>query len=104
MATRRLTQAMDGSLVEMAVGDHLFVELPENGTTGYVWEVERTALPLAQEESTRSAASTSAVGAGGTATFAWTARTAGEGVIRLKLWRPWEKAPIEQWEATVRVT
>jgi inhibitor of cysteine peptidase len=100
----------DGSQVALAVGQGLVVTLASNPTTGYSWQVADGLGPaLAQvgEALYREAPQdgTPLVGAGGTETFRFEAKAAGQARLVLEYRRPWEEnvEPIDQFELDVLV-
>lgn len=95
----------DGSSVTLDVGQELTIKLPSNVTTGYSWQVVDDGGLEQVGEAEYTSPKTDAVGAGGTETFRFTAKTAGTGTIELEYRRPWEsgEAPAQSWSVTVEV-
>ena len=88
MTTRLLTATDDGSSVDVAVGEAIRLDLPENPTTGYQWDLE--------ENASLSLVSTSyvprvepAVGGGGTRQFIVSPTTQGESTLSAVHRRAW---------------
>jgi len=100
----------DGSRVALAVGQMLVVKLASNPATGYSWQVaEGLGLVLAQvgEVEYREAPheGTPLVGAGGTETLRFEAKSAGQTSLVLEYRRPWEETvePEEAFSVEVMV-
>ena len=86
-----LTDADGGSTIEVAVGDHLQVELEGNPSTGFSWvdETEETAVIVAVGEP-QFIEQSGLVGASGVMRCMFEARASGEATIVLAYRRPWE--------------
>ena len=90
-----LTEANNGEAIEIRQGDAIDLQLPENATTGFRWQLvsanglveepaqDQARAPSAPEQSPR-------MGAGGIRVFRFRARTSGRGRLELKLWREFE--------------
>ena len=95
-----------GSTQMMQVGQQLRLSLDSNPTTGYQWAVDGDIpMPLAQSDEATFAASSSAIGSGGTEVWAFVARAAGQGTLKLKYWRSFEATtpPVKSFEVKVDV-
>ena len=77
----------------VAVGQKVLVELPSNPTTGYRWRVLGSPAPLLFVKSDYATDGQSAgrMGAGGTQTLGFTAKSPGKVELRLGYARPWGK-------------
>jgi inhibitor of cysteine peptidase len=90
-----LTEANNGQPLELRQGDVVDLRLRENPTTGFRWQVVRTD-GLVEEPAVDDAPPSRGpeehpqVGAGGTRTFRFRARTPRTGRLELKLWREFE--------------
>jgi inhibitor of cysteine peptidase len=100
----------DGGEVALAVGQTLVVTLASNPTTGYGWQVAEGPGPvLAQvgeavyQEAPQEG--TPLVGVGGTETFRFEGKDAGQTTLRLEYRRPWEEGvdPVETFTVAVVV-
>ena len=95
-----------GSSVDLNTGDALVLDMDGNPTTGYVWEVESSdpAVIKSAGEPEFNADST-AVGAGGTVTFRFTAVAKGQATLKLTYHRPFEKnvPALKSCEVTINV-
>jgi inhibitor of cysteine peptidase len=111
---RVLGPADDGRTVEVRPGERIVVELPENATTGYRWEVDTSGLGAVSYADSGTmggagggppAATRPAPGAAGARRLVFEARGPGEGQIRLRRVRPWEGASSarESYSVTVLV-
>lgn len=80
----------------MTPNDIIVIQLPENPTTGYQWDIDRFDEQLfGVEASSFSGPQGPAVGAGGTREIRVRPKAAGRGTIHLKnarVWEPPEKA------------
>jgi len=108
MDDRVLGPADDGRTVEVRAGERIVVELPENATTGYRWEVDLSglgAMSYAGGGSEGPATARPTPGAASTRRLEFEARGPGEGEIRLRRVRPWEgeRSARESYSVTVRV-
>jgi inhibitor of cysteine peptidase len=104
---KTLTQADNGSAIQVRRGDRIVIRLPENPTTGYRWvtdAVDDRIVSLMSSEFAPPAGG--GVGAGGAVAMVFEARAAGEGNIGLKRWRDWEgeSSVRERYTITVLVT
>lgn len=105
--TAQLTEADNGSTVDVGVGDQIIVTLPENPTTGYLWAVDQVdqAMLTLQASDYVSSDSPGATGSGGQRTFTFVAEQAGATDLQLKNWRDWEgdSSIVERFSLTVRI-
>lgn len=95
------------SLLEMNVGQTLELTVPENPTTGYIWQVAQPQNILKVEEIYRQDQVKSQqpmVGVGGQKLFRFTALQPGEEWIHVKHSRSWEQNPVDEWRCRVRVS
>jgi len=104
-----LTEADDGTRIELSPGQILTITLPSNPTTGYSWQVAqidpKTLKQQGEAEYQQSSGSKDLVGAGGTETFRFEALQPGETTLQLAYHRPWEIGvpPIQTFSVTVIV-
>lgn len=92
MAEKRLSFVDNNKELEANVGDVIVVELTENATTGYQWEVSSfTEDTLVFEGRDGIPAPRGAPGAGGSeSVFRFRAENPGQASVALKLWRGFE--------------
>lgn len=85
-----LSEANNGSVAHVRLGDEITLSLPENPTTGYRWAVDVLDPHLVSLTAQPYTPDSPALGSGGTAQ--WLLRPIGPGTTTLKLkqWRPWE--------------
>lgn len=85
-----LSEADNGSIAQVRLGDEITLSLPENPTTGYRWAVDVLDPHLVSLTAQPYTPDSPALGSGGTAQ--WLLRPIGPGTttIKLKQWRPWE--------------
>ena len=98
----------NGQTVTMGAGDALQISLPENRSTGYIWSIVTNdeAVLRPTDEPTYAIEGEPLPGAGGRATFHFTAVGAGEVSLQLINARPAETAveAVETFALLVRVT
>ncbi len=88
MAKKMINKGHEGQHVQLHVGDVLEIQLPENGTTGFTWQLAPNA---AWQVSRTFKPGGSMPGAGGTACFALKLlHQLPATQVRLELRRPWE--------------
>lgn len=95
------------ALLEMSVGQTLKLTLPENPTTGYIWQVAEPQNILKVEEIYRQDQGESQppmVGMSGQKQFIFTALQPGEEWIHVKHGRSWEQNPVDEWRCRVRIS
>ena len=101
-----IDQSFDGASVNLSVGQVLELRLPENPTTGFVWNFESKGDPGCAVIDNRFVASGVRPGSGGEHT--WHIRGLKAGVCRISLVyrRPWEVAalPAHKFQITIDVT
>ncbi|HEX9046272.1 MAG TPA: protease inhibitor I42 family protein [Verrucomicrobiae bacterium] len=110
-STTTVTERDNGRDVQVAVGHVLVVKLPGNATTGYRWTASKTATEsilqqLGDSTYAPDMAPPGMVGVGGTETFQFEARKAGQETLRLEYVRSWEKGvpPARTFAVNVTVT
>jgi inhibitor of cysteine peptidase len=84
-----LGQADEGRNVALRKGDALVIRLPENPTTGFRWAMDRGG-DLVTADGSDFAPTGAGVGGGGVRALRFRATVAGQAVLSLKRWRPWE--------------
>jgi inhibitor of cysteine peptidase len=101
-----VTTKDNGSSVSMAVGKQLKAQLDSNPSTGYSWVATHTPDFLLQqgEPVFSQADSGGKVGAGGTQTFTYKARSGGEAELVLVYVRPWETGVAPAQTFSVKIT
>jgi inhibitor of cysteine peptidase len=80
----------NGQTVDIPVGESVRIDLPENATTGYRWEVDRYDEEFVEAIATEPHYGTDAIGSGGGVEFVFKGKKTGSGEIVLKHWRHWE--------------
>jgi len=84
----------NGRAMTVGIGDSVKIELPENPTTGFRWQVASVDAGVLRPQSDDFVASSAAaVGGGGLRTLHWAAASTGTTEIRLHLKRAWEALP-----------
>jgi inhibitor of cysteine peptidase len=103
-----IAEGDNGRVVMVKPGDRIIIDLPENASTGYRWEIaqraSRCVLSVDGEETRVPAGA--GIGAGGSRVFSLRADAPGQSVICAELRRPWEtgRPPERRFELTVEVT
>jgi inhibitor of cysteine peptidase len=103
MIIRKIDQ---GQNFEISQGDMVSIQLEENPTTGYQWEIKGIDdQVVALQNSEYISASGGNIGAGGIRIFTFLAKSEGITQVRLVLRRSWEseESAIEHFEVTLRV-
>ncbi len=103
----RLTDADSGATVDLTVGGALVIDLEENASTGYLWQVDGTVPDVLGpvSDSAKASEDTSVVGASGRRILEYAAVKAGEAELKLVYVRSWEKdvAPAKTFTVNVVV-
>jgi len=100
----QITKERDGDEIEVKPGECIQIELPENPTTGYRWQVHPPSnLLLELQGDTFESAGQASCGAGGTRQLRYCARSEGTTKIEMEYGRSWEKGPVDMFHLTVRV-
>jgi inhibitor of cysteine peptidase len=86
-----VTQEGNGKTIDLSVGQVFLIQLDENPTTGYRWDVCEIDPDLIERtEDQYSQNLGSETGGGGVRIFKFTAKKTGQSQIQLKHWRSWE--------------
>lgn len=107
---KTVTNADNGSQVNLKVGDTLSVQLTSNPSTGFSWQVvstdDKVLQAVGEPQFSLPAGSTARPGAPGTQTFTLNAVGKGQTALTLVYVRPWEKnvTPTPPNTFTVQVT
>jgi len=92
----KVVASVSGSQIELKKGQTLVFTLESNPTTGYQWEVIENEESILQQKGEAEFKSSNtgnppASGKGGTETFRFDARSAGNVILKLVYHRSWEK-------------
>ncbi|KAJ3368030.1 hypothetical protein GGF31_006863 [Allomyces arbusculus] len=97
--------------VNATVGDDFKIMLDSNATTGYQWEyvgpinvAPNNVVRMTSSEYQNAAAAPGMVGVGGKQIFHFVATAPGADLISFNYKRSWEKAPVETYTVSVRVS
>jgi inhibitor of cysteine peptidase len=82
----------NGASLSVCTADRIVLDLPENPTTGYRWQIVQLPDSLEVVSDDFDPPASMAPGAGGRHRFVFAARSSGRGTTVLKLVRPWEAA------------
>ncbi len=104
--TITITEQNDHGEIQAHAGDILDVNLSENATTGYRWELDNLDPHLFEPAGSDASYPGRSVGSGGTAHFIVKLPTAGKGTFRAKYWRSWEGEGgiIQRFSVEINVT
>ena len=98
-----VTEAQNNATVNMKAGDTLIVSLPENGTTGYLWNMTVSpGLAIVDDTFVSSDKAGTLVGAGGTRTWTIKVNNAGSQWVKGVYMRSWE--PVTGSDTTFTLT
>ncbi len=104
MAEILVGEGHNGGAISAKPGDTIVIQLPENPTTGYRWNVAEADARLLQPQSDNFTPGGAGLGAAGLRVLRYLARGQGEGSVTLYLARPWEpNAPRLQFSIRVNV-
>ncbi|MFZ1492375.1 MAG: protease inhibitor I42 family protein [Candidatus Competibacter denitrificans] len=101
-----VTHTDNNRTAELRVGERLAVKLPENPSTGYAWAIDESDGRLLALDSTAYDAPTEgSIGARGRRVFTFSARQAGDVVLKLKYWRFWDgdASVTERYQVTLKL-
>jgi len=90
VATVVVTPADDGTVVHAAVGDRVELRLPENPSTGYLWQLDDLAEGLAIADDRHEQATSALPGASGMRIVVLAVTAPCEHVLAARRGRPWE--------------
>jgi predicted secreted protein len=102
-----LNQNDRGKTVTAGMGDLIVIQLSENPSTGYRWEIDSVnATIIDLIDSTFSQVLGTGIGGGGTRTFVFTIRSIGTSKVSLSLRREWEPETmtVDRFEVIIHVT
>jgi inhibitor of cysteine peptidase len=106
MAEVVISQADQGNTVEVQQGDLIVIQIDENPTTGYRWELGSYGQQVVEfVDSDYQSPTGAGMGGGGTRSFRFRASTAGRSTIQLRLRRSWEPedAFLETFDVNISV-
>jgi predicted secreted protein len=100
-----ITDDYAGEPVELAVGGTLTVDLEENVTTGFAWQVDGAVPDIlkAVRDEQQAPEASGVVGAAGRHVFEYSAVKAGEAELKLVYVKPWEKGVAPNKTLTAKV-
>jgi inhibitor of cysteine peptidase len=101
---RRISDADHGGKIELTLGDAFEVQLAENPTTGYRWQLILPVSPVLEVEGDSFLGSQEANGAGGLHTWRFQTVQKGDAVLQLEKRRSWESAAVGTFEIALAVT
>lgn len=103
MAQITLTINESGKTQKAKVGDTIIVQLPENPTTGYRWELKEIDKAIEPPEIQYKPDEGAQMGGGGTKTFEFKLKSKGTTTIKIINKRSWEpeNSAIQHFEAII---
>jgi inhibitor of cysteine peptidase len=101
----RIGKQDQGKTIEVRSGTEVTLELNENPTTGYAWQIRDLDPKLATVAGSEYASESKAIGAGGLRMFKIKVTGKGKTPLRAKLLRSWEgdRSTVERFEITLEV-
>lgn len=96
-----ITQAMNSRKADVAVGDEFAIELAENPTTGYRWQIQEMDKSAFEVLEDAFSPASGAVGAGGIRRWLIRARLPGDFHVAFEKKRSWEARGVESF--TVKI-
>lgn len=105
-SAKTINQDMNGSTINIGIGETLKVKLEGNPTTGYEWQLASVEESILNWDGVPQYKSDSKlVGAGGEYTFVFEGKSPGTTHLEFSYLRPWEEGidPIETFTLTVVV-
>ena len=98
-----IDQTQNNGSVEVSVGDSFRVQLSENPTTGYRWQLQSAGAPALRITEDSFEASTGKPGGGGVRYWMFVADQPAAAALRMELKRSWQPQPVDTFSATVNV-
>jgi inhibitor of cysteine peptidase len=101
-----ITQADQGKTFTVHSGSVIALNLAENPSTGYRWEIEKIDPNVIElENSTFSLPAGAGVGGGGERIFTFRTKATGVARLQLKEWRPWEgdRSIVQRFDVTLQI-
>jgi inhibitor of cysteine peptidase len=96
-----IDKTQHGKKVVTKKGDVIKVQLAENPTTGYQWEINSIDDKHLKSTENKYEMSGEAVGAGGMKTFYLEVNEEGISELHIALAKPWENEPIDTFNVTI---
>jgi inhibitor of cysteine peptidase len=98
-----ISYADNGGKAEARVGESFEVQLPENPTTGYRWQLHLPVGPVLEVAEDSFAGSQGAYGIGGLRCWRFRALQEGAFLLEIEHRRSWETEPVDMFKVTVKV-
>lgn len=102
-----ITQADQGKTFRVRSGSVIVLNLAENPSTGYTWEIEKIdPYAIKLQNSTFSSSPTDGlVGVGGKRIFTFKTKARGVARLQLKEWRSWEgdRSIVQRFDVTLQI-
>jgi inhibitor of cysteine peptidase len=99
----QVTKNQSGGAVEVVLGESFEIQLPENPTTGYRWQLRSSGEPILEVQDDSFQPTTDRPGAGGMRRWRFRAGQEGATNLQIEYRRSWEKAAVETFQISVRV-
>jgi inhibitor of cysteine peptidase len=98
-----IDQTQNNGSVEVSVGASFRVQLAENPTTGYRWQLQSAGAPALRMTEDSFEAPTGKPGGGGIRYWTFVADQPAAAVLKMELKRSWQPQPVDSFSATVNV-
>jgi inhibitor of cysteine peptidase len=98
-----IDQTQNNASVEIAVGDSLRVQLSENPTTGYRWQLLTNGTPTLHLVRDDFEASASGPGGAGIRFWLFAAERPGTAALKMELLRSWQPQPVSSFALSITV-
>ncbi|SRR5579871_2228465 len=98
-----IDQTWNNGSAEVTLGESFRLQLSENPTTGYRWQLQKNGAPTFHALEDSFEASASAPGGGGIRYWIFVAEQVGAATLSLDLRRSWQPQPVSTFTIAVRV-
>jgi inhibitor of cysteine peptidase len=98
-----IDETKNNCAIEISVGDSFRVQLSENPTTGYRWNLQADGAPALRMAQDSFEAPGNAPGGGGLRYWNFSADHPGSTELRMELRRSWQPQPVNSFAVTVSV-
>lgn len=96
-----IDKTLNGKKIVTKKGDMIKVQLAENQTTGYVWQINLIDDKHLKSVEKEYEMSGEAIGAGGMKTFYFEVIKEGKSELQISLAKPWENEPVDTFNVTI---
>ena len=105
MSQVTITRAQQDDVVAVQRGDVIVIELPDQPTTGYRWDIASLEPALVEIEASEYRSAGPGIGGGGIASWRLRARASGRTRLAFERRRPWERerSAIDRFAVTIDI-